>query len=117
MQKLGEQRIDPALGRRSFRRFNNGPALRHDCEAAGCNVKLGAAVWRKCAVAELVIQAGCEAVGTFGVAVIDENKLRLFGEALEPCDQSLLVGVAADTRKRSDLGLDLDLLVEELYFL
>lgn len=49
--------------------------------------------------------------------MIDENKLRLFGEALEPCDQSLLVGVAADTRKRSDLGLDLDLLVEELYFL
>ena len=38
VQKLGEQRIDPALGRRSFRRFNNGPALRHDGEAAGRNV-------------------------------------------------------------------------------
>lgn len=89
MQKLGEQRIDPALGRGSFRRFNNGLALRHDCEAAGRNVKLGAAVRRKGAVAELVIQAGCEAVGTFGVAVIDENKLRLFGKALEPRDPVL----------------------------
>lgn len=89
MQKLGEQRIDLALGRRSFRRFNNGPALRYDYEAACRNVKLGAAVWCKCAVAELVIQAGGEAVGTFGVAVIDENKLRLFGKALEPRDPVL----------------------------
>ena len=93
MQKLGEQRIDPALGRGYFRRLDNGPALRHDGEAACGNVKFRAAVRREGAVAKLIVEAGSEAVGAFGVAVVDENKLRLFGKALEPRDQAALVGV------------------------
>ena len=46
--------------------------------------------------------------------MVYEHELRLFFKALQPRDKPALVGMAADAGQSGDLGLDFDVLVEEL---
>ena len=102
-----------AFSGRFFRGYRNLQSF-FDPDACGQIIE-SAGEWGAGRDTVLFSQHGCEAVAYFVFSVYDEYHLRRRLECSGPVEQSVLIGVSADSFQLDDLCFDLNRLAEDLY--